>query len=328
MNDRLAELHGDGTSNHQDAAGVSQKKSSKTKLMPGMLKRARKRAKFSRRKSARKDATTDMYHPNHKMKEFFDNVEIASSQIAVVSDAADQIVVLKDRAILASSEPEELQISTDINRLVEDANGQARKCKRLLDSLRKEISTLNQEENANTTDMRVRDNLVITLSRKFKDETERYEQAQEHYKTDLKKKVRHQVQLLKPDATDEEVDQVMKSGGRDEMYRQLILEGEVNHEIKTEYQTVAGKYDVVVKLERSVAELHQIFLDLDLVTEEQGVLLDSIEYQLGSANDYIEDGNKETYEAILLQKKLRKKRLRVVFIVAGILVFVIAMIVA
>jgi t-SNARE complex subunit (syntaxin) len=48
-----------------------------------------------------------------------------------------------------------------------------------------------------------------------------------------------------------------------------------------------------MKLERSVAELHQMFLDIALVTEEQGMLLDHIEYQLGSANDYIEEGNKK-----------------------------------
>ena len=40
-------------------------------------------------------------------------------------------------------------------------------------------------------------------------------------------------------------------------------------------------------LEASVAELHQMFLDFALLTEEQGELLDQIEYQVKSASDFM-----------------------------------------
>ena len=60
-----------------------------------------------------------------------------------------------------------------------------------------------------------------------------YQQAQQQYKTDIKKKVKRQVQVVKPDATDEEVDAVLKSeGGRDALYKQSILAGGVNDQIK------------------------------------------------------------------------------------------------
>ena len=60
-----------------------------------------------------------------------------------------------------------------------------------------------------------------------------YQQAQQKYKTDIKNKVKRQVQVIKPDATDAEVDEVMKSeGGRDALYKQSILAGSVNDQIK------------------------------------------------------------------------------------------------
>ena len=40
-----------------------------------------------------------------------------------------------------------------------------------------------------------------------------YQNAQTKYKTDIKKKVKRQVQIIKPDATAEEIDAVLKSGG-------------------------------------------------------------------------------------------------------------------
>ena len=60
-----------------------------------------------------------------------------------------------------------------------------------------------------------------------------YQAAQQNYKADIKKKVTRQVQHVKPDATDEEVDMIMKSeGGRDALYKETVLAGGANDQIK------------------------------------------------------------------------------------------------
>jgi syntaxin 1B/2/3 len=60
-----------------------------------------------------------------------------------------------------------------------------------------------------------------------------YQNAQQNYKNDIKKKVTRQVQIVKPDATDEEINAVMRSeGGRDALYKERILAGGVNDQIK------------------------------------------------------------------------------------------------
>ena len=155
-----------------------------------------------------------------------------------------------------------------------------------------------------------------TLTRKFIDEMKAYQAAQQKYKTDIKKKVTRQVQIVKPDATEEEIDEVMRSeGGRDSLYRERILAGGVNDQVKTSYAKVAGKYQDVLALEQSVAELHQMFLDFALLTEQQGELLDQIEFQVKQAGDYIEDANVDVYESIEYQRKIRKKQCWIILIV-------------
>lgn len=60
-----------------------------------------------------------------------------------------------------------------------------------------------------------------------------YQAAQQKYKTDIQRKMKRQVKVVRPDATDEEVEEIMKSeGGRDQLYKQTILAGGVNDEIK------------------------------------------------------------------------------------------------
>mmetsp|Transcript_4963 Transcript_4963/g.8883 ORF Transcript_4963/g.8883 Transcript_4963/m.8883 type:complete len:327 (+) Transcript_4963:175-1155(+) len=259
--------------------------------------------------------------PEH-MKQFFDDVEAIKIDISAVADATKQITTLKDKAVLATSETEEANISDSIRTLVEGTNGRAKKCNNLLGLLKEENSNLKEKEKANPTDLRVRDNLVNTLLRKFINEMKRYQNAQQQYKTDVKKKVTRQVQMIKPDATDQEVDEIMRSeGGREAFYQQQILTE--NDQIKTQYRAVAGKYQDILTLEASVAELHQMFLDFALLTEQQGDLLDQIEYQVGSAADYVEDANEEVHEAIVIQKKIRKKQCWILLIVVVLIIIVL-----
>jgi t-SNARE complex subunit (syntaxin) len=151
-----------------------------------------------------------------------------------------------------------------------------------------------------------------------------YQAAQQKYKTDIKKKVARQVQIVKPDATDEDIDAVMRSeGGRDALYREQILAGGVNDQVKTTYEKVAGKYQDVLALEQSVAELHQMFLDFALLTEQQGELLDQIEFQVKQAGDYVEEANVDVYEAIEYQRKIRKKQCWILLIVVVVMVFIV-----
>jgi len=80
---------------------------------------------------------------------------------------------------------------------------------------------------------RVRENLCNTLTRKFIDEMKLYQGAQQKYKSDIKKKVTRQVQIVKPDATNEEIDLVMRSeGGKEALYKETILAGGVADPIK------------------------------------------------------------------------------------------------
>lgn len=75
-----------------------------------------------------------------------------------------------------------------------------------------------------------------------------------------------------------------------------------------------------------MAELHQMFLDFALLTEQQGELLDQIENQVKAASEYIDGGNADMVEAIELQKSIRRRQcciIMTVIILIGIIVGII-----
>ena len=91
---------------------------------------------------------------------------------------------------------------------------------------------------------------------------------------------------------------------------------------------VADKYQDVLTIEASVAELHQMFIDFALLTEQQGELLDQIEFQVKAASDYIDEGNEEMIKAIEYQKSIRKRQCCIVMgllVLIGIILLVVMM---
>merc|ERR1739844_566179 len=101
----------------------------------------------------------------------------------------------------------------------------------------------------------------------------------------------------------------------DEMKEYQNVQQAYNESIKQTYTKVAGKYQDILTLEQSVAELHQMFLDFALLTEPQGELIDQIEFNVRSAADYVDDANVDVYHAIESSKKVRKKQCMIIIIV-------------
>ena len=246
-----------------------------------------------------------------------------------IKDATKAISRINQQVILASTPEEESKISQTMTPIVASTNQKAAVGKKTLQLLKDNTEQMkgNLLSKPKPAEMRIRENTVNTITRKFVEVMKDYQASQVNYKTEIKKKVKRQVQIVKPDATAEDIDMVMKSGGGSQaLFQNAILKGDAADSIRNTYQNVADKYQDVLTLEASVAELHQMFMDFALITEQQGELLDQIEHQVKSASDFIEEANTEMVEAIEIQKSIRKKQCCIVItvlVVIGIIVGII-----
>jgi len=238
------------------------------------------------------------------MATFFAQVDDVKDGINGVKAATKRIRAITDERMLAVSNATEAALSRELSPLVDKTNKRVRQTKDLLTRMSDETAAAKQSIKA--SEARIRENLANTLMRKFGDVCKEYQREQQRYKSEIQKTVKRQLEIVKPDVTPDEIDTVLRSGGTSEVFRSAILKGAADP-IKSAYADVADKYQDVLKLEQSVAELHQMFLDFALLTEQQGELLDQIEYQVKSAGEYIEDGNTDIKYAIQYQKEIRKR---------------------
>ena len=90
--------------------------------------------------------------------------------------------------MLATTSEQEQAFSSELTPIVNDTNKKAALCKQLLQRLREETDGLKSSQGAKESELQIRDNLTNTLTRKFVDIMKEYQQAQQKYKTDIKKK--------------------------------------------------------------------------------------------------------------------------------------------
>jgi len=257
------------------------------------------------------------------MSIFFDNVEIIKNDIDIITNAVSFIENMNDTMLRITNEAEENEINNKVKIIIGETNEKARKTKNLLDHMRDYNNAITDDTVIMNSDIRIRKNMYNTLTRKFVDEMKIYQKVQQHYKNDIRKKAERTILSVKPDATTEQIDYIMRSGGgREALVKQAVLDGGVADLLKQAYRNVASKHEDVVRLEQSVTEIHQIFLDFALLTEKQGELLDQIEFNVKAAADYVEDANVDIYKSIEHQKSIRKKQCWIIIIVLTVIIII------
>jgi len=170
---------------------------------------------------------------NTIMEDFFRDVEKIKADVEALTDATKRIRQIDEKSKLAVSESDEKRMSEEIKHLINGTNLKAKSTKNMLSLLREENKKFQDNNTVNATNLRKRENLVNTLTRKFIDEMKEYQNAQQTFKVNIKKKAEQQILYVKEDATPEEIEEIMKSDtGREGLLQQSILQGGVNESIK------------------------------------------------------------------------------------------------
>lgn len=68
---------------------------------------------------------------------------------------------------------------------------------------------------------------------------------------------------------------------------------------------VQSRHDDIKKIERTILELHQLFMDMQMMIEQQGEVLTQIEVHAETAAQDLEQGNKDVSRAIVSAKATR-----------------------
>ncbi|XP_063791286.1 syntaxin-4 [Pseudophryne corroboree] len=146
--------------------------------------------------------------------------------------------------------------------------------------------------------------------------------VQTQYRNSNVNRIKRQLQITGNSVTDEQFEEMLEKGETDVFTCNILKDTQVSKQALNE---IEARHEEILKLEKSIVELHDMFMYLAMEVESQGETIDNIEKNIFLSTDYVEKANKQLVQAVDNRQKARKKK---VFIVICVAVFLIILILA
>ncbi|XP_028565484.1 syntaxin-2 isoform X1 [Podarcis muralis] len=259
---------------------------------------------------------------DHYMEDFFQQVEEVRKYITKIADVVEE-VKKKHSVILSATHPKD-----KTKEELEELNKEIRKTANIVRAKLKTIEqNLARHDNVNRTsaDVRIRKSQHTVLARKFVEVMTTYNTTQTCFRERTKDQIRRQLEITGKNTSDEELEEMLESGNLSIFTSDIILDTKITREALDE---IESRHKDIIKLESSIHELHEMFMDMAMLVEVQGDMVNSIEKNVMNAVDYVEHAKEETKKAVKYQSKARRKKwiiLIIVLVVLAVLALIIGL---
>jgi syntaxin 1A len=229
------------------------------------------------------------------MDEFFSEVEEIREMVDKIQNNVEE-VKKKHSAILSAPQTDE-KTKQELEDLMADIKKNANKVRGKLKSIEQSIEQEEQSKSA-TADLRIRKTQHSTLSRKFVEVMTEYNRTQTDYRERCKARIQRQLEITGKATTNEELEEMLEQGNSAVFTQGIIME---TQQAKQTLADIEARHADIIKLENSIRELHDMFMDMAMLVESQGEMIDRIEYHVEHAMDYVQTATQDTKKALKYQ---------------------------
>lgn len=156
-----------------------------------------------------------------------------------------------------------------------------------------------------------------------------YQTVEKEFRKKVRERGERQYKIVKPDATQEEVNQVLETENP-QIFSQALLNSNRYGDARGALREIQERNQDIKKIEKTLEELAQMFNEMAMLVEQQDETIATIETHANQVNTDMEAGLKHTEDAVIKARKARRKKwicfwisILILLIVAAIIVGVI-----
>jgi len=183
-----------------------------------------------------------------------------------------------------------------VDQLVDQINAAGQKLRAQLDLLGKNTKSMDEVE---CTDDRIVYNIHGALMSQFVITMQRYQDIQNNYNEKSRDILVTQVKLKNPNASDADIQAKIDSGDT----QQLAIASNKLDMANESYNYVQARHKEILKLEKSLQEVHQLFVDMAALVDAQGEVIDRISFRVANAKADVAIAKEELTEAYRIKRR-------------------------
>ncbi|XP_077236594.1 syntaxin of plants 111 [Tasmannia lanceolata] len=242
------------------------------------------------------------------LNKFFEEAGKVKEEMGSIRDILGRLQEANEE-IKSAYKPEALKglrnkINTDIVAVLKKAR-----------SIRAKLENMDQENAANrrlsgykegTPIDRTRTSVTNGLRKKLKELMMDFQMLRQKTMAEYKETVERRYFTVTGEYPEDEVIEKIISKGESENFLQKAIQEHGRGKVLETVCEIQDRYDAAKEIEKSLLELHQVFLDMAVMVEAQGEQMDDIEHHVINASNYVKDGTKNLKGAKQYQRSSRK----------------------
>ncbi|CAF4546439.1 unnamed protein product [Rotaria socialis] len=257
------------------------------------------------------------------MSDFFAHIDSLRTNIDKISELVDEVKRLHS-TILAAPQPDD--------RTKEELEEKMADIKKIANDVRVKLKKMEQEQelsqsssNRTQAQFRIEKSQHATLSRKFIDAMNSYRNAEIEYRERCKARARiqRQLEITGRSVTEGEVEEMLESGNPAVFTQGIMVE---TAQAKQSLADIEARHGDIMKLEKSIRELHDMFIDMAALVQTQGEMIDRIEYNVVQSENFVKAANTDTKKAVKFQSAARRKKIIILICLVVIILIVASMV--
>ncbi|XP_061101826.1 syntaxin-3 isoform X3 [Conger conger] len=236
------------------------------------------------------------------MDEFFSQIEEIRTSIDKIDE--NVVEVKKLYSVILSAPTSDQKTQDDLEAVTNDIKKLANNARNKLKSIERNLETNEERVSA---DMRIRKSQHAILSRKFVEVMTKYNEAQVDFRERSKGRIQRQLEITGKTTTDEELEEMLE-GGNAAVFTAGIMDSGISRQALSE---IEARHKDIVRLESSIKELHDMFVDIAMLVENQGGMIDRIESNMDQSVGFVERAVADTKKAVKFQAEARRKKMMI-----------------
>lgn len=259
---------------------------------------------------------------NTFMDNFFQNVTTVRTNIDKMAQDVEQ--VKKMHSAMLSAAVQDQEVKEELERLMLDVKKTSNLVRMKLKEMEHSINQQDQDAAYNNyAEARIRRCQHSTLARKFVEVMSDYNTTQSDYREKCKARIQRQLEITGKTKTYEEVEEMLEGGDPAIFTSDIVIE---TQQARQALGDIEARHRDIINLEKSIQELHEMFVDMAMLVENQGEMIDRIEYNVDQAVDFVQSAKSDTKKAVKYQSKARRKKIMIVICLFVLLAVIVGIV--
>lgn len=242
------------------------------------------------------------------LQKFFEDVENVKDDLKGLEQLYRQLQDLNEETKLAHNAKMMKDLRSRMDRDIEQVLRKAKLVKGKLEALDRSNAANRKVPGCgpgSSTD-RTRTSVVGGLGKKLKDLMDEFQGLRARIAAEYKETVGRRYFTVTGKQADDDTIESMISSGESENFLQKAIQEQGRGQVMDTIAEIQERHDAVKDIEKSLMDLHQVFLDMAALVDAQGQQLNDIESHVAHASSFVRRGTVELETAKEYQQSSRK----------------------